>query len=516
MPVNWAKQLCVTVNMPHGHPPGWAPQEIGRFIDAHLLGRPGLPVVGSPQIEAGEIHLPIVGSVAPSKAEVHFTLEDGEINQRAWQTQPAQLAAGEVVASVPAAATAWFLTVADEHAAVVSSRVIMRGNEPVKVPRQIADKLQAGSPVRIVCFGDSVTGLYYHTGGRRAYTDMIGIALRQTIPSANVTLINAGISGNTTREALGRIEQDVLAHRPTLVTVMFGLNDMTRVPLAEYRENLQQIVDRCRSVGAEVLLCTPNNVISTERRPVQSLEGYCDTVRDLGHSARVPVCDCYRELEEFRRRDGLAWRLLMSDEIHPNMAGHKRLAELITRSITGKAASLDAVPPPTPTLAKTAALLQAKQPLRILAMPPFDAWIERPARGGTDAQLEITTWSTENLTLKQLEEDARNRVRAFQPDLVLLAIPRSAAADSRETFIRSYTWIMNESLSFGRLEWDCVVVHPSVVTPPPVDTARDDLIRRLVAAEDLTLVDRDADRSDAAEAIWTGWLRTQLSEPAEQ
>ena len=32
-----------------------------------------------------------------------------------------------------------------------------------------AELLQAGKePVRVVCLGDSVTGVYYHTGGRRA------------------------------------------------------------------------------------------------------------------------------------------------------------------------------------------------------------------------------------------------------------------------------------------------------------------------------------------------------------
>jgi len=36
-------------------------------------------------------------------------------------------------------------------------------------PRKTAEKLKANQPVKIVCLGDSVTGVYYHTGGRRAY-----------------------------------------------------------------------------------------------------------------------------------------------------------------------------------------------------------------------------------------------------------------------------------------------------------------------------------------------------------
>src|SRR5262245_61679351 len=70
--------------------------------------------------------------------------------------------------------------------------------------------LESGQPVKIVCFGDSVTGVYYHTGGRRAYTDMLGIALKKACPKADVTMINAGISGHATTNALERIERDVL------------------------------------------------------------------------------------------------------------------------------------------------------------------------------------------------------------------------------------------------------------------------------------------------------------------
>jgi hypothetical protein len=43
--------------------------------------------------------------------------------------------------------------------------------------RQTPAKLKAGEPVKIVCLGDSVTGIYYHTGGRRAYPEMLGLAL---------------------------------------------------------------------------------------------------------------------------------------------------------------------------------------------------------------------------------------------------------------------------------------------------------------------------------------------------
>jgi lysophospholipase L1-like esterase len=90
-------------------------------------------------------------------------------------------------------------------------------------PLKTAQLLAAGKePVRIVCIGDSITGVYYHSGGLRAYPEMLQIALQKIHPQAQVTVRNAGISGDTTTGGLKRLERDVLAHKPHLVTIMFG------------------------------------------------------------------------------------------------------------------------------------------------------------------------------------------------------------------------------------------------------------------------------------------------------
>ena len=108
--------------------------------------------------------------------------------------------------------------------------------------------------------------------------------------------------------------------------------------------------------------------------------------------------------------------------------------------------------------------------------------------------------------MAELEQDAKERVRAFRPDLVLLSVPRSSRFDSQESFIHSYAWIMNWSLSFGQQEWDCIVVDPDVVEPAGSDDESDELVRRLVRAQDLTLLERSSgDTSDAA-TVFANWL----------
>lgn len=116
------KQICVTVNMPHGHQAGWAPEEIGLFIDHHLLGKPSLPILGDPITDGDVITMTWEGVNAISAATLHFTTDGGEINQRNWQDREAKIEGATITVSVPPAeTTAWFLTAGDERGAVASS-----------------------------------------------------------------------------------------------------------------------------------------------------------------------------------------------------------------------------------------------------------------------------------------------------------------------------------------------------------------------------------------------------------
>lgn len=364
-----------------------------------------------------------------------------------------------------------------------------------------------GGPATVVCLGDSVTGVYYHTGGRRAYPELLELALRMAAPHGEIKVVNAGISGQTTTQGLARLDRDVLSHKPQLVTISFGLNDMTRLSEEQFAANLEALVTRCRDAKSQVLLCTPNAVLETAARPIKKLRRYCEVIRQVGSKLNVPVCDQFGAGEALRKKDGWAWRLTMSDEIHPNLDGHKRMAEELARSIMGKEVSLAALEPPTDFLSRTKQRLKQQQPVKVLAMPPFDRLVEPALRTlAPDAKVEVTAWPTDGKPLAEIEQTAKSLVRAHKPDLVIIAVPASAVATAKETtadeeFARSFAWIMNWSLSFGQQEWDCVVIHPCVVAPEAL-LPRSDLIRQLVRAQDLTLIDRPAGNRDAGEMIF--------------
>ena len=62
-----------------------------------------------------------------------------------------------------------------------------------------------------------------------------------------------------------------------------------------------------------------------------------------------------------RRQDETAWMLMMSDTIHPNMTGHRRFAELITKTVSGKDVDLTGVTPPADGMHHTFESLERKE-----------------------------------------------------------------------------------------------------------------------------------------------------------
>ncbi len=145
------KHIRIQVNMPHGHPPGWAPQEIGLFIDSKC--KKGTPVVGSKDGLITDQPLPILGNPVlkgdvvevsckthlhpVKKAELNYTADDGLRSKRQWKSIPATVMMNSMDGSggvfslgytitapkPPADANTWFITVTDERDAMVGTPV---------------------------------------------------------------------------------------------------------------------------------------------------------------------------------------------------------------------------------------------------------------------------------------------------------------------------------------------------------------------------------------------------------
>ena len=116
------RTLCVTVRMPHGHDPGWAPVEIGLFADQHLRGGTPLPEVQNVQLEGDRLQAEFRSSTNVVESAFHWTPDTVTWNERTWHSWPATIADGRAAANVPRERPiAFFLTITDERGATVST-----------------------------------------------------------------------------------------------------------------------------------------------------------------------------------------------------------------------------------------------------------------------------------------------------------------------------------------------------------------------------------------------------------
>jgi acyl-CoA thioesterase-1 len=120
-------------------------------------------------------------------------------------------------------------------------------------PSQDAQSAQSAqdSAQTIVCFGDSLTA-GFGTDLGQSYPDHLQRLLDADGYPYHV--VNAGISGNTTKDGLDRV-QLVTARHPKIVVVEFGGNDGLRgLPIQQTQANLSSILSQLQASGAEVVL----------------------------------------------------------------------------------------------------------------------------------------------------------------------------------------------------------------------------------------------------------------------
>ena len=118
------KQMRIQVKMPHGHQPGWAPQEIGLFIDSKCRGGKPLPVIGKPKREGDQVSASFTSSTGVKTAKLHYTVDTGVRSKREWKSELATVKDNVITApKLPAEANTWYLDLTDDRGAMVSSEV---------------------------------------------------------------------------------------------------------------------------------------------------------------------------------------------------------------------------------------------------------------------------------------------------------------------------------------------------------------------------------------------------------
>ena len=159
----------------------------------------------------------------------------------------------------------------------------------------------------ILAFGDSLT---FGTGAERqqSYPALLQGMLSKTV-------INAGVPGEISKTGLIRLANLLKRHRPELLILCHGGNDILRHSnLKQTKDNLQQMIDLARTNNTQVVLvAVPEFGIFLSPLPLY---------KELAESNQIP-------LENTMLSDILADNRLKSDQIHPNSKGYKVFAERI-------------------------------------------------------------------------------------------------------------------------------------------------------------------------------------------
>lgn len=179
----------------------------------------------------------------------------------------------------------------------------------------------------ILAFGDS---LYagYRLGRGEGLPEQIQNRLRTS--GINATVVNAGVSGDTTAAGRQRLTfaLDSLPRKPDLVVLGLGGNDVLRqIAPAETRANLTSMMDELKRRGIPVVLTgmrAPPNLGPDFARTFEGI--YPDLAKTYGATLDPFVLD------------GVITdsALMLPDRIHPNAKGAAKMADRIAPLVAAK------------------------------------------------------------------------------------------------------------------------------------------------------------------------------------
>jgi lysophospholipase L1-like esterase len=186
---------------------------------------------------------------------------------------------------------------------------------------------------RIVMMGDSITEQLLHS----SYVELWTLA---RFPSWNLTFRNVGISGDTAPGGNARFTRDVLPHRPTAMTVDFGMND-AEGSLKHFLTGLQGIAEQARSHQIRLALMTPQPVEKAEDGPAlegfaTQLEKFSAAVKDIAGTNKTAFVDQfhpYLQVLDKARAANPKNRITGGDAIHPGPPGQAMMATAILKGL---------------------------------------------------------------------------------------------------------------------------------------------------------------------------------------
>jgi acyl-CoA thioesterase-1 len=170
----------------------------------------------------------------------------------------------------------------------------------------------------VAFLGDSLTS-GWRLSEEEAYPALVGRTLAER--DRPIRVLNAGVSGETAAQGLARLS-DVLQHRPDVLVVALGINDaLWGQSLEDTEASLRQVLEHARTSGC-LLLLVGFHIPDGPHGP-EYARRFGEIYPRLAAEYKVAlVPDLLAGVSGHEE-------LLFPDRLHPNAAGHVRLAETL-------------------------------------------------------------------------------------------------------------------------------------------------------------------------------------------
>src|SRR6202041_1947419 len=262
-----------------------------------------------------------------------------------------------------------------KRAFVLACLILICGPAQAQKPANAADFAIADGD-RVVFYGDSITA-------QRLYTTDIEMFVLTRFPDRKVSFFHSGVGGDKVSGGMDgpidlRLHRDVFDHKPTVVTIMLGMNDgfyraFDPDIFESYRAGYISIVDTIQKKfpQARLTLLKPSPYDDVTRPETLAggnnkvLQRFGMFVAELAAAKRGAVADLHAPvvgvLESAKAKNSPLDTLLIPDRIHPGPAIHWVMAESVLKSWGAK--------PEVTELEKTANHLRWTQLDKALPLP---------------------------------------------------------------------------------------------------------------------------------------------------
>lgn len=183
----------------------------------------------------------------------------------------------------------------------------------------------------IACHGHSIVCGYMAENITKpfdAYPHLMHGRLSERFPHSVINVIVTAIGGENSVGGAARFQEDVLCHRPSLVTIDYGRNDMFLTE-EQMREAWTSMIVTAKKAGVKVILVTPgaDSGVLYYREEDRKLSDarMAEIIRELAEQYEVGLADAH-EAFECKFRQGHHRSDYAASLNHINRKGH----ELIT------------------------------------------------------------------------------------------------------------------------------------------------------------------------------------------